>query len=126
MKSPDQQIYDELFKISLKLGYDTYNYLPPEGTEYPFVFIGEQISTDSANKTMVIGEVMQRIHVYGDKDKRRQVTDMMNNLIYQIRKITHTDTFYISIKSLRKQILLDTSTNETLLHGLIEVDFKFN
>lgn len=126
MKSPDQQIYDELFKISLKLGYDTYNYLPPEGTEYPFVFIGEQISTDSVNKTMVIGEVMQRIHVYGDKDKRRQVTDMMNNLIYQIRKITHTDTFYISIKSLRKQILLDTSTNETLLHGLIEIDFKFN
>lgn len=126
MKSPDQQIYDELFKISLELGYDTYNYLPPEGIEYPFVFIGEQISTDFTNKTMVTGEVMQRIHVYGDKDKRRQVTDMMNNLIYQIRKITHTDTFYISIKSLRKQILLDTSTNETLLHGLIEIDFKFN
>ena len=126
MKSPDQQIYDELFKISLKLGYDTYNYLPPEGTEYPFVFIGEQISTDTVNKTMVTGEVMQRIHVYGDKDKRRRVTNMMNNLIYQIRKITHTDTFYISIKSLRKQILLDTSTNETLLHGLIEIDFKFN
>jgi len=126
MKSPDQQIYDEVFKISQRLGNDTYSYLPPSGTKYPFVFIGEQIENDVANKSTITGEVTQYIHIYDVKEKRRRVTDIMNDLIRDARKARHTDTYYIYIKEVRKQMLLDTSTSETLWHGVIEVDFKFN
>lgn len=126
MKSPDQQIYDEVFKLSLALENDTYMYLPPSGTSYPFVFVGEQIEIDTANKSTVTGEITQYIHVYDVKEKRRNVTDITNDLIREIRKMRNTDTYYVSVKNVRKQILLDTSTSETLWHGVIEVDFKFN
>ena len=41
IKQPDQQIHDELIKRSSQLGYKTFLFLPPLGTFYPFVVMGE-------------------------------------------------------------------------------------
>ncbi|WP_231118496.1 hypothetical protein [Pediococcus acidilactici] len=38
-KSPAQDVYDHYFMLSQKLGYDTYDYLPPDKVKYPFVVI---------------------------------------------------------------------------------------
>lgn len=126
MKSPQQQLFDHLFLMSLNLGYETYMDLPPDGANYPFVYIGEQFTNDIANKTNVMGEVTQYIRIYGSNESRRQVTDLVNDLVREIRKLRHTDTFYVSVNALRQQVMVETVTPSKPIVGRIEIDFKFN
>ena len=125
-KSPQLQIYDITYIASLDLGYSTYDYLPDESAGLPFVFIGEQFSQDRANKSTVNGNVQQTIHVYGSHKQRRQVAEMIGNLRHEIRKLKHTDNFYITVVNMNDQIIIDNSTPTTLLHGMLEVEFSFN
>lgn len=126
MKSPQQQIYDACFKTSEGLGYSTFSYLPAKETEYPFVFVGEQFDDDVATKSVIYGNVVQRIHFYHDHKKRTTLTSMMDAIKREIRKLKHTETFYINIKKIRSQTLPDNSAAQALLHGIIEIEFRFN
>lgn len=126
MKSPQQQVYDAIFKVSLALGYKTYPFLPAKDAALPFVFIGEQFDQDRATKSVIYGRVQQRIHIYHSVQRRGDLTGMMDNLKREIRKLSHTENFYVSVKHITAQTLLDTSTAETLLHGMLEVDIQFH
>ncbi|AXF54624.1 hypothetical protein [Salicibibacter kimchii] len=133
LKSPQQQIFDAVFAASLSLGYDTYDYLPAESADLPFVFVGEQINTDRRTKRFLYGEVNQTVHVYamqrnGEQPQgtnRVDFTGMMDQLKIEMRKIKRTDNFKISHGNINDQIMIDTSTSTTLLHGVIEVPFSF-
>jgi len=126
MLSPQQQIFNEVFKVCLSLGYDTYDYLPANEAKYPFVFVGEQFDSDIATKTIIYGEVQQRIHLYHDHKRRGDLTTMMSNIKRELRKLKHTNNFYISVKNINSQILPDNSTAQALVHGIIEVEFQFH
>ena len=63
MPSPQQEIFTAIRGICTKLGYTVYDYLPPDGVAYPFVFVGEQYSNDQANKSAVFGTVNQTVHI---------------------------------------------------------------
>lgn len=124
--SPQEQIFNACFKISRDLGYDTFNYLPASSEPYPIVFIGEQFDKDRATKSVIYGRVQQTIHIYDDYKKRRRVTDMMEAIKQEARKLKRTDGFYISVKGIKSQTLPDNSTAQSLVHGVIEIDFQFN
>lgn len=126
MLSPQQQIFNEVYKVCLQLGYKTFDYLPPDSEVYPFVYIGEQFDIDRANKSTITGLVTQTIHIYNDYRKRGDTTTMMNNIKRELRKLRHTQNFYISIKNINSQTLLDTTTARRLIHGIVEVEFSFN
>lgn len=126
MKSPQQQIFDACFKVSHALGYRTFDYLPAKDAGYPFVFVGEQFDQDRATKTIIYGRVQQRIHIYHDYKKRRELTTMIDSIKRELRKLKNTESFYISVKNIESRILPDNSTAQALLHGIIEVDFQFN
>src|SRR5690625_7639902 len=126
MKAPQQQFYDKLYAISLALGYDTYHFLPERGASYPFVFIGEYFGEDEANKSNVAGDYTQFIRVYGDKDDRCTVTDIVMSLMHEIREITHTETFYIMTNSIHQKVEIETVTTGQPVVGRIEIDYKFN
>lgn len=126
LRSPQFQIYLKVFSESLALGYETYDYLPDDATSLPFVYIGEQFDVDTANKSTVTGLVSQTIHIYGSMEQRDQVYKMANNLRTVIRRIRKTDNFDISVREVSGQILPDNSTTTALLHGIVEVEFKFN
>lgn len=126
LKSPQQQIYDAVFSRSLSLDYDTYDYLPAKDASLPFVYVGEQFDQDRATKSSLYGDVQQTIHIYGSHKQRRQVTTMINNLKTEIRRMKRTDNFYLNVKGINSQILIDNSTSTTLLHGIVEVEFTFN
>lgn len=125
-KSPQQQIFDAIFKTSEALGYRTFDYLPANDAGYPFVYIGEQFDQDRNLKDVVIGTVEQTIHVYETQRKRRALTDMMDNLKRDIRKLKHTENFYISSININARTIPDNSTPQPLWHGIIEVTLKFN
>lgn len=125
MKSPQQQIFDKVFMESMNLGYSTFDFLPPDNQNLPFVYIGEQFDQDRRTKGLLYADVQQTLHVYGDYRKRRQVTDMVDSLKVAIRKIKHTENFYIKINNITSQMITDDSTSERLWHGIIEVDLTF-
>lgn len=124
--SPQSQIYNEIFKLSLSLGYETFDFLPANSVEYPFVYVGEQFDVDTANKSTITGVVTQRIHVYHDYTMRGELATMINKIKYELRELKSTDSFYIHIRGISSQLLQDNTTAQSLLHGIIEVELKFN
>lgn len=122
LKSPQQQVYDAVFLISMNLGYATFDYLPADEVDYPFVYIGEQFDQDRLTKTSVYGRVQQSIHIYHSHRKRRELTTMINNLRTDFRELKRTENFYLDCKNVTGRIIPEGK----LLHGFIEVEFQFN
>lgn len=125
---PQQEIFTEILLKLREKGYDVYDgFLPPEGTPYPFIYLGDNHQTDEANKTAVFGSVYQTIHVWSNNPKRRGEVSYMLLAIKQIcRKIEHTRNFAWMVRNADQRILSDNTTKTPLLHGVLEVEFKFS
>ena len=51
---PQQELFTKLLTEIKALGYDVYDdFLPPDGTPYPFVYLADSQLIDDANKTAV-------------------------------------------------------------------------
>ena len=107
---------------------NVFDYLPPEGTPYPFVFIGEDFSSDDrANKTAVFGTYNLTLHIYhNDYKKRGTTTSMMLSLKEAIRRLEKTTNFDLEVVRINDQVLPDNTTATPLLHGIVEVEIQFN
>lgn len=113
-------------KIVSGLGYATYDYLPLDDVHYPFIFVGEDSSTDIPNKTAIHGSYNLTLHIYNDQKKRGTTSTMMLNIKQALRELKHTQGFYVSVNNINDQIIQDTTTNVPLSHGIIDVEFYFN
>ena len=125
---PQQELFTQV-KIALEaLGYAVYDgFLPPEGTPYPFVYLGECQQTDDANKTAIFGNVFLTIHVWANNPHTRgTVSQMMLAIKTACRKIDRTANFAWILRHVSQQLLPDTTTATPLLHGVIETEFKFS
>ena len=125
---PQQEIFSRLhFDISSK-GYDVYDgYLPPENTPYPFVYMGDCNQIDDANKTAVFGNVYQTIHVWSNKPQNRgDLSKIMLEIKNICRNIDKTRNFSWFAKNVTQRIIPDNTTKTPLLHGVLEVDFRFS
>ena len=124
---PQQELFTALLTTIQKLGYDVYDgALPPANTPYPFVYLADSQQTDDANKSAVFGNVYQTIHVWhSDLNKRGTVSAMLYEIKTLCRRLYYTDTFAWDLRSINQRILTDTTTAQPLMHGLLEVTFKF-
>lgn len=113
-------------KVVSGLGYTTYDYLPLSDVPYPFVYIGEDSSTDIPNKTAVHGSYNLTIHIYNDQKKRGTTSTMMLTIKQALRELKHTQGFYIAVNTINDQIIQDTTTIIPLSHGIIDIEFYFN
>lgn len=125
---PQQEIFTELLIKIQALGYDVYDgFLPPEDTPYPFVYLADSQQVDDANKTAVFGNVYQTIHIWSNNPKRRgEVSSMLLNIKNTCRKIEHTANFAWMVRNIEQMILPDNTTKTPLLHGILEVEFRFS
>lgn len=125
---PQQELFTELLKNIKALGFDVYDsILPPEDTPYPFVYLGEIQQTDDANKTAVFGNVFATIHVWHNNPKQRgTVSDMLLKIKNVCRSIDHTPNFAWAVYHLSERIFADTTTEAPLLHGVLDIEFKFS
>jgi len=127
-KSPEQCIFDGMYKASIELGYATYDYRPPDEVPYPFVEISEAQTVNQANKSRIFGSVPITINVWGLHKKRRQVSDMALALFDAALKITEIEPFAFSlnINACNTRMLRDNTTNTPLWRAVVELEFKFN
>ena len=125
---PQQELFVRLKQDLKALGYDVYDgALPPENTPYPFVYLGDCQQIDDTNKSAVFGNVHMIIHVWhNDPMKRGTVSKMLMAFRYACRDIEHTDTRSWFIVAARQRIISDNTTKTPLLHGILEVEFKFS
>lgn len=125
---PQQELFTKIKTMIEALGYDTYDgFLPPDGTPYPFVYIGESQLIDDANKTAVFGTVNQTIHIWSNTPKKRgTVSSMLLAIKQALRPMEHTDNFSWSLRNVSQQIMPDNTTKQPLLHGILELEFYFS
>lgn len=125
---PQQELFTELLLKIKALGYDIYDgFLPPDGTPYPFVYLGDCQLVDDANKSAVFGNVYQTIHVWSNTPKNRgTVSQMLLNIKQICRQLEHTNNFAWSLRNVNQRIIPDNTTKEPLLHGVLDVEFFFS
>ena len=102
-------------------------FLPPKGTPYPFIYLADSQQTDTQTKSAMMGNVYQTIHVWHNNPKQRGTVSKMLLEIKEIcYKLERTENYAWMIQSVNQRILPDNTTNTPLLHGLLEVEFKFS
>lgn len=126
ISDPQQELFTAL-KIGSEALYDTHDgVLPPEGTPYPFVYLGDNQQTDRTTKTAVLGYVHQVIHIWHNNPKQRgTVSEMMSN-IKSICRNVRTAHYSWDVRNMSSRIIPDNTTKTPLLHGVIEADFYFS
>ena len=125
---PQQELFSELLLKMKELGYDVYDtFLPPKGTPYPFIYLADSQQTDTPNKTAVFGNVSQTIHIWHNNPRQRgTVSNMLLDIKKICYKLEHTENFAWMVRDVNQRILPDNTTKTPLLHGLLEVEFKFS
>lgn len=125
---PQQELFSELLLKMKELGYDVYDtFLPPKGTPYPFIYLADSQQTDTPNKTAVFGNVSQTIHIWHNNPRQRgTVSKMLLDIKKICYKLEHTENFAWMVRDVNQRILPDNTTKTPLLHGLLEVEFKFS
>lgn len=125
---PQQELFTAIKLAIEALGYCVFDgFLPPDGTPYPFVYLGDFQQIDDANKTAVFGNVFPTIHIWSDTPKQRgTVSKMLLEVKTECRKIEHTKNFAWSLRNVTQRILADNTTKTPLLHGMLEVEYKFS
>ena len=120
-----QGVFTQL-KVDIEsLGYDVYDgELPPEGTPYPFVYLGNSNQSDNSTKAGNIGTVSQMIHVWhNDVQKRGTVSAMLADIKDVCRELERK--YPVIPSGMTTDILPDNTTKQPLLHGVLTVNFKF-
>jgi hypothetical protein len=125
-KSPEQEIFDAIYSTCLNLGYRTYDYLPPNETQYPFVYIGEVFQQDRHTKSGLFGDIQVTVHIFNDRKKRKETTTMRDTIKNELYKLKRAGNINVMLKRGTGQILIDNSTSQPLLHGILELEFTYN
>lgn len=122
----------ELF-IALKLGIEAKGYavydgaLPPEDTQYPFVYLGDFTQTDREHKNAVTGTVYPTIHVWHNNTRQRgTVSRMLAEIKAVCRQIRRTNNYAWMFRNVNGRILADNTTKTPLLHGVVEAEGLFS
>jgi hypothetical protein len=128
MCDPQQELFSKLKKDLEAKGFAVYDgFLPPEGTPYPFVYLGDSQQTDDANKSAVFGNVFQTIHVWHNNPRQRgTVSQILLEIKLSCRLIEHTKNFAWDVRDISQQIIPDNTTATPLLHGVLDVEWKFS
>lgn len=122
---PQQILFTRLLTDLRAKGYDVYDgMMPPEGTPYPFIYLGDSQTVDENRKQAVQGTVYQTIHIWHDNVRQRgTLSAMVLDVKTVCRQLENKSRWLLDECSC--QILPDDTTNNRLMHAVIEVGFRF-
>jgi hypothetical protein len=129
MKNPQQDIFSAfLVALRAEFGADRVfdGFLPPDGTPYPFVYLGtSQQIDDYGNKMQILGSVRQTVDVYTDDPKKRGTfSDWMVRAIETAHRTTESNSYRWAVIETDQQVIPDNTTNTPLMHGVIDITFQ--
>lgn len=122
--SPEQKVFSEIRALCVGLfgAKDVYDYLPPAGVEYPFVFIGEQFAQSYREHKDGRSKATQvTVHVWHNNPRKRgELSGMMGQIETAI-----VNRFGVNGEDISSQVIADNSTSVPLMHGILETEIKF-
>lgn len=126
---PEQELFDQLYVESDKLGFNTYDHLPlrTENAEYPFVVIGDTQQLQINYRTAIGGTFTITLHVWAEGEDRYTVAQMLAKLAKLGEGVLLTDHFRFvgRYNQEDRQIITDTSVPNTVLkHGILTLIFN--
>lgn len=133
MKSPEQELYDSVYSLCMKLGYDVYDHLPLENepVNYPFIVVGSMNTVTSglgANKTNFNNITKLIVDVWGDSEQRLDVSNIADE-IYQNcmgKPIAKNYQFYPVQKETTKQLMQDASVPNMIFNrAMLTLAFSY-
>ena len=125
---PQQELFTA-YKLGLEAkGYAVYDgALPPEGTPYPFIYLGDFRQSDQMLKNAVNGLVYPTIHIWHNNPNHRGT---MSAMIYDVKAVIYdtdrTNGFNWLVQAVNTQIIPDNTTKTPLLHGVVDARLKFS
>lgn len=123
---PQQELFTKL-KLSIEnLGVKVFDALPPKDEKYPFTHLGEFQQIDDANKTAVFGNVYGAINVWHTAKNRGDLSELLLKIKTVCREIEHTQNFAWFVVNINQRIITDTTTNQPLLHAILNVEWRFS
>lgn len=127
MNNPYIELYDEVFKLSEVLGFETYDHLPGDAASYPFVFLGEQFSDDKITKTRTMGKTNLIIHVFHHDYRRRTADKMLWKLkkgIYEMKSTEHFSWEVVASDTVT-QYEESVAGGNKLAHVILDITLEF-
>ena len=121
-----QELFTAL-KLAIEKEYDEYDGFLPKKANYPFVYIADSELNDDFTKCGITGTVVQTIHIWHDNPlERGTVSSMLLRIKGIARGIKHTENFGWYIRDINQRILPDDSTDKSLLHGVLTIEYRFS
>lgn len=124
-----QQEYFTALKLGMEAkGYAVYDgALPPDGTPYPFIYLGDFRQSDRELKNAVTGTVYPTVHVFHNNVRERGVVStMLLDIKITFREIAKTKNFAWLVRNITSQVFADDTTKAPLLHGVVEAECLFS
>ena len=123
MISPQQDIYNTVYGVCEKLG-DVYEEVPPKGTLYPFIWLGQTELLPDRNKSAIFANVIQTIRFYAKDTQRGTISQLMFDVENALRELKETDQSYIDLVRSNTTVLGEVDDNDNLYHGVLKVEFR--
>lgn len=125
--------YQDIFNTCRDLAIDlvgidnVYDYLPPKGVKYPFIYIGMQQHVEDTwkNKDFIYPTIYQQIYIYtDDPNKRGSITRLAAEFIDRIRKSKQGDYFSYKFLNIGYTLMEDNTAEIPLLQARINIELK--
>lgn len=102
--------------------------LPPEGTPYPFVYMGDVTDSDEYrikdNLETPWGRTDIRIHCWHNKvTERGTMSETVRRVKEVCREVASTENYVWQLRGLTSNILPDNTTKTPLLHGVVDATY---
>lgn len=125
MKSPRQLLYDTIFERLSMLGFVVYDKLPMEEVPYPFIVIKNNLSEydkrQKSNRSMALSLKIDTWHLSDNRGEHDKTLTQIEQSLFSLVSI---EGLPLVVRDLRTNEMTDTTTKDSLLHGIIDVTYQ--
>ncbi|WP_144781121.1 hypothetical protein [Macrococcoides caseolyticum] len=125
MKSPRQLLYDTVFERLSMLGFIVYDKLPMEEVPYPFIVIKNNLSEynkrQKSNRSMALSLKIDTWHLSDNRGEHDKTLTQIEQSLFSLVSI---EGLPLVVRDLRTNEMTDTTTKDSLLHGIIDVTYQ--
>ena len=121
--TPNHAIFRLVFAEGLKVTDRTFDYLPDAGTQYPFIYVGENSNANETNFDL-FGNATQTIHIYATQ--RAELDNLTSLLLNALRGSCGAYDYAINFVSCNQQDAPDNTDVQPLIHRVLDISFSYN
>lgn len=121
--TPNHELFRLIYQMAEKRE-KTFDFLPEAGTQYPFIYIGENSAQEARNRDL-FGTVSQTVHIYAKISQRATLDDISAYLETMVKSISGKWEYHLQHTTTNKQIIPDNTDVQPLLHVVLDFTFNF-